>query len=184
MRRRVIASGVLAVVGLVLPGCGEFKRDALAAPEPPAPSGRPQGFPKPAPGETLADLESGPPGNARYPGKTGQDQVIKLRVTSDAKGLQMNFRETLKCNRGPSKRTTARFAKQRPTIKADGTFSYSKTYELGPVPGFDEPHTQRQRITGSFSANGKTVKGRIADSAKGRSGLSCKLDMSFRATRQ
>jgi len=125
-----------------------------------------------------------PPRNAKYEGKTGQDQVIKLRVTGDRKGLQLDFRQTLKCNRGPSKRSTARYAKQRPTIKSDGTFSYFKTYKLGPVPGFAEPHTERQRITGSFAADGTTVKGRIADSVKGRSGLSCKVAMPFRATRR
>ena len=58
MRRRAIISGALAVLGLVLPGCGESQRDVMVAPEPPA---RTQDFPKPAPGETLADLESGLP---------------------------------------------------------------------------------------------------------------------------
>jgi hypothetical protein len=61
MRRRVIASGALAVLGLALPGCGDSKRDVVAAPEPPASSGRAEDFPKPAPGETLADVESGLP---------------------------------------------------------------------------------------------------------------------------
>lgn len=125
-----------------------------------------------------------PPGDARYTGKTGQGQVIKLRVTSDGKGLQMDFRQRLRCNRGPSKFSNARYAKQRPTIKVDGTFSYFKTYEFGPVPGFAEKHTQRQRITGSFSSTGRTVKGRIADSVKGRSGLTCKVVMRFTATRR
>ena len=129
-------------------------------------------------------LAARPAGNAKYAGKTGQEQVIKLRVTGDGKGLQLDFRETLKCNRGPSKTTTARYAKQRPPIKSDGTFSYFKTYTLGPVPGFAEPHTQRQRITGSFSADAGTVTGRIADSVTGRSGLSCKLATTFRATRR
>jgi len=61
MRVRLIASGALAVLGLVLPGCGDSKRDVVAAPEPPTPSGRSQDFPRPAPGETLADLQSGLP---------------------------------------------------------------------------------------------------------------------------
>jgi hypothetical protein len=34
------------------------------------------------------------------------------------------------------------------------------------------------------SADGRTVTGRIADSVKGRSGLTCKVAMSFRATRR
>ena len=61
MRRRAIASGVLAVLGLSLPGCGNSERDVVAAPEPSAPRARAPEFPRPAPGETLANVERGLP---------------------------------------------------------------------------------------------------------------------------
>jgi len=59
MRRRVHVL-VALVVAVVVPGCGSSGRD-VAAPEPPAPSPPPQGFPRPVPGDTLADLETGVP---------------------------------------------------------------------------------------------------------------------------
>ena len=129
-------------------------------------------------------LAARPPAGARYAGTTGQARAITLRVTSDRRGLQMAFRQTLDCNRGPSKTSSASFDRQRPTIKADGTFSYARTFELGPAPGFAEPHTERQRITGAFSADRRTVRGRIATTVTGRSGLTCKVSMRFRATRR
>lgn len=61
MRPRAIISGALALLGLALPGCGGSERDVVTAPEPATPSARAQDFPQPAPGETLADVESGVP---------------------------------------------------------------------------------------------------------------------------
>ncbi len=59
MRHRVSLLAALGVAA-VLPGCGAAGRE-VAVPEAAAPSPLPQGFPRPAPGDTLADLESGVP---------------------------------------------------------------------------------------------------------------------------
>jgi hypothetical protein len=105
-------------------------------------------------------------------------------VTKDAKGLQLEFDEVLSCNRGPRRTTHATYRKQRPTIRRDGTFEYFKTYrDLEPVPGFEERHTERQRITGSFSADGRRVTGRIADAVSAASGRRCKAALTFSARR-
>jgi len=123
-----------------------------------------------------------PPKNAKYRGKTSQERTLSARVTSDAKGLQLEFNQVYRCNRGPTKSTQTVFRNQRPTIREDGTFSYFKTYRnLAPVPGFEERHTQRQRVTGSFSADGRRVKGRVASSVVGVSGLRCKATVTFTA---
>ncbi len=131
---------------------------------------------------TLPALAAKPPKNAKYRGKTSQERSLSARVTSDAKGLQLEFNQVYRCNRGPTKATKTVFRNQRPTIGEDGTFSYFKTYRnLAPVPGFEERHTQRQRVTGSFSADGRRVKGRVASSIAGVSGLRCKATVTFTA---
>lgn len=126
-----------------------------------------------------------PKGDTRYVGKTGQGKTIKLRVTSDRKGLQMSFAQKQTCNRGGSVSSTARFAKQRPTIKRDGRFSYSKTYtDLPPNKVFPKGFDETQRVAGSFSTSGRTVKGRIADSVVDPSGRRCKVVTRFTAKRR
>ena len=61
MRRRPLVPVALAVLALALGACGGSKPGTAAAPELPVPSGRPQDFPKPAPGETLDDLDASLP---------------------------------------------------------------------------------------------------------------------------
>jgi hypothetical protein len=130
----------------------------------------------------LPALAARPPKNATYTGTTSQRHALSARVTSDGKGLQLDFYEKLRCNRGRPKGTDAVYHKQRPTIRRDGTFSYFATYrDMAPVPGLHERYTERQRITGSFSADGKSVRGRVAESATGRSGLHCKAKLTFEA---
>lgn len=126
-----------------------------------------------------------PKGDTRYVGKTGQGKTIKLRVTSDRKGLQMDFRQTLKCNNGRKIRGSARYSRQRPTIKSDGTFNYFKKYKnLPAAPPLKKGFNQVQRITGSFSKSTKTVRGRVADSVSDSSGLRCKVVTRFTAKRR
>lgn len=134
---------------------------------------------------SIPALAARPPGGAKYRGKTSQERTIDLRVTRNAvKGLQLEFDEVLSCNRGPRQTTHATYREQRPTIRRDGTFEYFKTYrDLDPVPGFQERHTERQRITGSFSADNRRVRGRIANSVVGDSGLRCKVELTFSARR-
>jgi hypothetical protein len=113
---------------------------------------------------------------------TSQHRTLDARVTSDGKGLQLAFDQVFACNRGPSKTTHSVYLEERPTILADGTFNYVKTYPaLAPVPGFDERHTERQHVSGSFGLDGDSVRGRIADSVVGVDGLSCRSTVTFTA---
>jgi hypothetical protein len=132
----------------------------------------------------LPALAARPPNGATYRGKTSQDRKLSARVSSDGKRLQLEFDEKLRCNRGPDKFTHALYRNQAPTIREDGTFDYFKTYQLDPVPGFNEKHTERQRVTGSFSADGNRVKSRLAESVQGKSGLRCKFTATFSARKK
>ena len=133
----------------------------------------------------LPALAALPPQGARYTGRTSQNRALTARVTSDAKGVQLVLDQVFTCNRGAVKTTHTTFLEQRPDIRADGTFEYFKTYrDLAPVPGFGERHTERQRVTGSFAADGKSVRGRISVSDVGRSGLRCKSTVTFTARRR
>lgn len=130
-------------------------------------------------------LAARPAGDTRYRGKTSQDRTINARVTSDSKGLQLEFTERLKCNRGAPRTVTAIYRNQRPTIKADGTFNYNKTYtNLPPTNVFRERSDERQTVTGRFSADGATVTGKVIDVITTRSGLSCRASVTFRAKRR
>jgi hypothetical protein len=124
-----------------------------------------------------------PAGDAKYRGTTSQDRKLSARVTSDAKGLQMEFDEVFRCNRGPRKYTHAIYKHQYPTIREDGTFDYRKTYRnLAPVPGF-ERRDERQHVFGSFSGDGRRLKGTAETTATGVSGLRCTSRVTFTARR-
>lgn len=130
-------------------------------------------------------LAARPPAGAKYRGMTSQDRAVSARVTSDAKGLQIEFNQVLGCNRGPTKATQTIYRDKRPTIREDGTFEYFKTYRnLAPVPGFNERHTERQRVTGNFTADGTRVKVRVATSVVGVSGLRCRATVTFTARKR
>ena len=95
----------------------------------------------------------------------------------------MEFDEVFRCNRGPKKHTHAVYRKQRPTIRADGTFDYRKTYRsLPPVPGF-ERRDERQHVFGSFSADGRRLRGTAETTITGVSGLRCTARVTFTARR-
>lgn len=119
---------------------------------------------------------------ATYKGTSSQDRAVTARVTNDGKGLQLRLNQRFSCNRGPAKTSETVFNQQRPTIRADGTFSYTKIYpDLGPIPGFEEVHTDRQRVTGSFVDGGRRVRGKITVSSTGQSGLTCRSSVTFTA---
>jgi len=130
----------------------------------------------------LPALAARPAPNARLSGKTSQDRKLVARVTSDSTGLQLEFDEVFRCNRGPRKNTRAVYNRQRPSIREDGTFDYRKTYrDLPPAPGFEERRTERQHVSGSFTADGARVRGRAVTSITGRSGLRCTATVTFTA---
>jgi len=124
-----------------------------------------------------------PTGDAKYRGTTSQDRKLSARVTSDSKGLQLEFDEVFRCNRGPTKHTHAVYKKQRPTIREHGTFDYRKTYRgLAPVRGF-EKRDETQHVFGSFGSGGRTLKGTAETKVTGVSGLRCTSRVTFRARR-
>jgi hypothetical protein len=122
-----------------------------------------------------------PAGGSRYRGTTSQGKRITLHVTPDGDGLAMSLGEIARCNRGPDKSTHGTYRNQRPSIKPDGSFDYRITYHLGPVPGFAERHTERHHVSGAFSADAKTVHGRVTVSDVGASGLRCITNLTFTA---
>jgi hypothetical protein len=124
-----------------------------------------------------------PPAGSSFAGTTSQGKPIALKVTGSGHGLQLSFDAVSHCNRGPDKVAATVFRKQRPTIRLDGTFRYHKTYDLGPVPGFAERHTERQTVSGAFGKSGRTVHGSVRIVDTGRSGLRCVAKLTFGATR-
>lgn len=58
---RALPPAFLVVLALAVSACGAASPDGASAPEPPAPSGQAQDFPKAARGDTLADVQSGVP---------------------------------------------------------------------------------------------------------------------------
>jgi hypothetical protein len=136
------------------------------------------------PALAVPTLAAGPPGGARYRGTTSQHRSLDARVTSDGRGLQLTFDQVFDCNRGPSKTTHSVYLEERPTIRADGAFDYVKTYShLAPVPGFEELHTERQHVRGSFTHGGLRLTGTDTDTTTGADGLRCTSAVSFTARR-
>lgn len=125
-----------------------------------------------------------PAENSRYRGQTSQKRKISARVTPDRRGLRLEFNQVFHCSAGPTKTTHTTYRKQRPTIRRNGRFSYYETYRnLPAIPGFEEVHTERQRVTGTFFDGGRRVRGRVAASVVGRSGLRCRSIVTFSARR-
>ncbi len=121
-----------------------------------------------------------PPAGAKITGTTSQGQKVTGRVTSDGKGLQLEFAETFKCGDGSRFRLRASYQKQRPTIKADGSVDYTKTYRNRTgLPEFPGTYDNRQRITGAFSATGKTFTGKSVASLS-KPGRTCRSSITLK----
>jgi hypothetical protein len=129
-------------------------------------------------------LAAAPHKGARYTGKTSQHRTVSARVTSDGKTLQLRFDQIFTCNNGHKKITNVKFLHQAPAIRADGTFTYHKTYADEPgIPGFDEVHTDVQSVTGAFTGDGSHVHGTVTGLTTGKqTGLSCRSSVTFTAT--
>lgn len=130
-------------------------------------------------GVAVADA---PRKGARYTGRTSQHRKVSARVTSDGRTFQFRFDQVFRCSNGHMKISEAKYLHQAPTIRADGTFSYHKTYKNEPgVPGFDQRHTDEQTVTGSFADGGRRVRATVKDVTTGRT-LTCRSTVSFTAT--
>ena len=130
-------------------------------------------------------LAARPPTGARYKGTTSQHAALTANVTADGSGLQLSFEVAYKCNRGPGKTARATYRMQRPSLRADGTFDFLEIdRNLAPVPGFAERHTERQHLTGGFSAGGGRLHGRAADTVVGAGGLRCTATVTFSAAKR
>jgi opacity protein-like surface antigen len=118
---------------------------------------------------------------ARYAGTTSQERPVDGRVTSDGKGLQLFFVETFKCSDGTRIKLDSRYVDQRPTIKADGTFDYRKTYsDLPGLRGFRGKHDETQHLTDSFSEGGRRLSVR-STAVLSRPGRTCRSTITIRA---
>ncbi len=126
---------------------------------------------------------SGPRKGHRYTGRTSQHRKVTARVTSDGKTLQLRFDQVFTCSNGHQKVSNAKFVRQAPRIRPDGTFDYHKTYDDEPgVPGFDEVRSEVQGVTGRFDASGTRVTGTVTGDVTGQeSGLHCTSKVTFTA---
>ncbi len=128
-----------------------------------------------------AQAASPPKAGVRLKGKTSQGQRVSGRVTSDGRGLQMTYEETFTCTNGRKFRLPTRYLKQRPTIKRDGSVRYFKTYRnIRGGAAYPGRHTERQRITGSFSKGGTRFTGHAAASLSKRGRPTCRSALKLR----
>lgn len=129
-----------------------------------------------------ATAHARPPAGAKYEGKTSQGRVIKLRISASGTGLQMDFRERFTCTGTPSKVLFAHYVRQRPTVRKDGSFAYKKSYSGLSDPAFPGRFSERQDISGSFTGDNRTVRGRSTSRIRGE-GYTCRAAITFTARR-
>ena len=123
-----------------------------------------------------------PPAGARYRGTTSQGFTITMRVATHHR-LFMRFRSSTRCRPKPDLIGTSLFRRDSPYVRADGMFDLRKTYHLGPVPFFNEPRVERQHLRGGFSGDASLVLGRLVETDVGRSGRTCRMNVTFSAHR-
>lgn len=132
---------------------------------------------------TPAALAARPDAGTRYAGKTSQGRALKAQVSRSGTGLEMSFREKFKCTGVSDKLLFATYKKERPTIRPDGSFNYSKRYTGLRDPAFPGRFAETQKITGRFSEDGSRVRGRSVSRVFNKS-FSCRSTITFRARRQ
>lgn len=131
---------------------------------------------------TSAALAARPAAGTQYAGKTSQARALDARVSKSGTGLEMSFREKFSCAGVSDKLLFATYKKDRPTIRPDGSFNYSKRYTGLRDPAFPGKFGETQRITGRFSDDSSRVRGRSVVRIFGK-GFSCRSTITFRARR-
>lgn len=129
-----------------------------------------------------AVLGARPDPGTKYRGKTSQGRALDARVSSSGRGLELRFPARFKCEGVPDKLLKARYIKDRPTIKADGTFRYRKRYTGLRLPDFPGRFSETQQITGRFTDGLRRVRARSSSRITG-DGFSCRATITFRARR-
>ena len=117
-----------------------------------------------------------------YVGETSQNRKAQLRISASGTGLQMRFRERFRCRGRRDITLYASYVNDRPTIRTDGTFRYTKTYRNLRDPALRGRFTNTQRITGSFLDGDRRVRVRSVSRIFNRS-WSCRSAVTIRATR-
>ncbi len=130
-------------------------------------------------------LAVAPAKGARFSGRTSQGFAVTARTTSNGKTPQLRFRDRLQCSNGDRISGTSVYARQAPTITADGRIDYFKRYpKLPPEPGFPRGTKQFQRITGRFVTRDR-VSLRVAQTVVGlKGGPTCRFAVTFVLRRQ
>jgi len=131
----------------------------------------------------VAAAASKPPAGARFSGRTSQGFPIKLRVTSDAGAVTLGLDTRERCSDGHTYRSHTTFQKQRPALKADGSFDFvERDANVPPVGAMKAPFDQTQHVRGRFS--GRRVSGSYFSQIRGHDGLRCTLRVTFRGRRR
>ena len=111
------------------------------------------------------------PGGAKYAGKTDDEQVVTLKLTSDAKRVKkMRIHYTVTCNDGRSGDTYTDIL--NPRIRSDHTFRGSGTYT-----GSGDGSENKFKVAGTISkrkASGTFSLTATSDSATQGETLRCK----------
>lgn len=118
-----------------------------------------------------------------YVGRTSQKRKAELRISGSGTGLQMRYRERFRCTGRRDITLLASYVKDRPTIRPDGTFDYTKTYRNLRDPALRGRFTNTQRITGSFVDGDRSVRVRSVSRVFNKR-FSCRSSITIRATRQ
>ena len=112
-----------------------------------------------------------PQGNRMYKGLTSQGKPIKLRTTSDRRGLQLWSQKAITRCTGWNpygiwfQRVV--FENQRPWITAAGSIRYRKVWtDLSSTSLFPWTFDLDQTVTGRFRQGGKVVTGRIVETIR------------------
>lgn len=130
----------------------------------------------------LPALAARPDPGTEYSGKTSQERPLKARVSSSGRGLELRFPEKFNCTGVPDRLLKARYVRDRPTIRTDGTFNYFKRYTRLTLPDFPGRFSETQRITGRFSGDLRRVTGRSSVRITGKN-FSCRATLTFSARR-
>ena len=95
--------------------------------------------------------------------------------------LGLDTRE--RCSDGKTYRSHATFQKERPPLKADGSFDFiERDQNVPPVGAMSAPFDQTQHVRGRFA--GRRVSGTYFSQVRGHDGLRCTIRVSFRGRRR
>ena len=112
-----------------------------------------------------------PQGSRIYKGITSQGKPIKLRTTSDRRGIQLWSQKAISRCTGWNPYgiwfVPIVYENQRPWVSGDGSLRYRKTWtDLSSSSLFPWTFDLDQTVTGRFRQGGKVVTGRIVETIR------------------